>query len=124
MRLSNELIYTYASNLSQQFTDQTQILPIKINFYLQKNKNELLNLAKDIEVARENIIRAYGIDLGNGEFNIPVENQETATREFEELLALEQDVKIYKVKLSAFTDDLNLTLGQMDALMFMIDDEE
>jgi hypothetical protein len=45
MKLTNNEIYTYANNLTEAFNDKEQKLPIKINFYLQKNKNCLIELA-------------------------------------------------------------------------------
>jgi hypothetical protein len=38
----------------------------------------------------------------------------------DELLQLEQEVQIYKVNIDSFPDDIILTTGQMEALMFMI----
>jgi hypothetical protein len=49
MKLTNSEIYSYANKLIEVFQDKTQKLPIKINFYLQKNKNILIALAKEIE---------------------------------------------------------------------------
>ena len=45
MKLTNRKIYEYALMLAEAFKDNEQKLPIKINFYLQKNKNELMKLA-------------------------------------------------------------------------------
>jgi hypothetical protein len=52
MKLTNNEIYNYANNLFAAFNDGEQKLPIKISFYLQKNKNTLLTLAQDIEKSR------------------------------------------------------------------------
>ena len=52
MKLTNNQIYTYANSLSMAFTDAEQKFPVKVNFYLQKNKAILLSLAQDIEKAR------------------------------------------------------------------------
>jgi hypothetical protein len=55
MKLTNNEIYTYANTLAQAFDDKDQKLPIKISFYLQKNKNTLIQLAQDIEQLRMSI---------------------------------------------------------------------
>jgi hypothetical protein len=60
MRLINNNIYLYANKLIEAFQDNNQKLPIKINFYLQKNKNTLITLAQEIENARLEIIKTYG----------------------------------------------------------------
>jgi hypothetical protein len=61
MLMKNYEIYESAKALLDAFTDTTQYLPIKINFFIQKNKNILINLAQDIEMIRMNIIQTYGI---------------------------------------------------------------
>jgi hypothetical protein len=66
MVLTNQNIYTYALALNDAFADETQKLPMKINFYLQKNKNTLISLAQDIEIARMEIIKTYGVISEDG----------------------------------------------------------
>lgn len=125
MKLSNQLIYNYAYNLVAAFNDQAQVLPIKINFYLQRNKKELIRLAQELEEERENLFKQYGeYNPKENNYTIPVDKQKFVKQQFNDLLALEQEVNIYKVKFTDFSNDINLTVGQMDALMFMIEDEE
>ena len=123
MKLTNQSIYTYALNLYEKFSDGEQKFPIKINFYLQKNKKLLAELASDIEQSRDEIIAEYGKlnENGNG-YIIPEEHLESAQKEINDLLSLEQDVNIYMVNINSFPDDMNLTSEQMEALMFMIEE--
>lgn len=125
MKLSNKAIYSYATKLFNAFQDNSQKLPIKINFYLQKNKNLLIELGKDIEQARLEVAKQYGtLNSDDKEtYIISPENTNIVLKELDDLYNLEQDVPIYKIKLSDFSEDLNLTTAQMDAIMFMIDDE-
>lgn len=58
--LTNNEIYNYANALAEQFQDKEVKFPIKVNFYLQKNQNELMTLAQDIEKQRVEIIQEYG----------------------------------------------------------------
>mgnify|MGYP003298772097 CR=1 FL=1 len=60
MKLTNNQIYSYAIQLNEAFNDATQRLPMKINFYLQKNKETLTKLAQEIENNRMDIIKNYG----------------------------------------------------------------
>ena len=121
MKFTNQEIYDYAVGLTEAFSDSTQKLPIKINFYLQKNKKTLRELSADIEMAREDIIRTYGVlNEETGFYQIPKENLEQAQKEVSELLALEQEVDICYIDLSVLDDDYMLSTGQMEALMFMI----
>lgn len=122
MRLTNLQIYNYAVALNEVFNDENQKLPIKINFYLQKNKNTLLNLGQDIEQNRMNIAREYGQLSEDGEhYIIPADKLEMAQKEISDLFALEQDVNIYTINIDNLDDNLTLTTAQMEALMFMID---
>lgn len=122
MKMTNNEIYTYTRQLMDAFQDGEQKLPIKINFYLQKNKSTLLALAQDIEKARLEIAQNYGtLDESGEQFVIPPEKMEAATKELEDLFTLEQDVNIYKINVDNLSDDLVMTAAQMEALMFMID---
>lgn len=122
MKLTNNQIYTYATELAAAFQDSTQKLPIKVNFYLQKNKETLLAMAQDIEKARIDLLNNYGtLDNENNRFVLDPDKIEIASKELEDLFNLEQEVNIYKVSIDNFGDDIVLTTGQMEALLFMID---
>lgn len=122
MKLTNNEIYIYARNLIEAFNDGEQKLPIKISFYLQKNKNTLMQLAQDIETSRLEIAKNYGIlDEENQQYNIPTDKMEDAQKELTDLFNLEQDVQIYTINIDNFGDDLTITTAQMEAIMFMIE---
>ena len=122
MTMTNNEIYTYTRQLMDAFSDGEQKLPIKINFYLQKNKNTLLGLAQDIEKARIEIAQTYGVlDESGEQYQIPNEKLADATKELEDLFSLEQDVNISTISIDSLSDDLTLTTAQMEAIMFMVD---
>ena len=122
MTLTNNEIYMYTRQLMNAFQDGEQKLPIKINFYLQKNKNTLLGLAQDIEKARLEIAQNYGtLDDAGEQYVIPNDKLAEASKELEDLFNLEQEVDIYKINIDSLSDDLMLSAAQMEALMFMID---
>lgn len=122
MKMTNNEIYTMANQLVAVFNDDTQRLPIKINFYLQKNKKTLVALAQDIEAARMEIAKSYGtLSEAQDQYIIPPENMEKAQKELNDLFDLEQEVPIGKISIDKIDEDLVLSAGQMDALMFMID---
>lgn len=122
--LTNNEIYNYADSIIKNFSNQDLKLPIKINFYLQKNQLELLTLAQEIEKQRINIIQEYGtLNEETQNYNIPDNKIAEATQKINELFDLTQEVKIYKVKLEDF-GNLELTAGQMQALLFMIEEED
>lgn len=122
--LTNNEIYNYANALMTEFGEDQIKLPLKVNFYLQKNMVELVGLAQDIEKQRLVIAEEFGtLNEETQNYEIPQENITAASNKLEELFSLTQDVKIYKVKLDAF-GDIDLTSTQMQALLFMIDEEE
>lgn len=121
MKLTNNEIYAHANNLMEVFQDNTQKLPIKINFYLQKNKNTLLTLAQEIEKTRIEIARSYGeLNSETQQFIIPPEKISEASSELNDLFNLEQDVNIYMIDINSLSDDYAMTTAQMEAIMFMI----
>lgn len=122
MTMTNNEIYTYTRQLMDAFSDGEQKLPIKINFYLQKNKNTLLALAQDIERSRLEIAQNFGtLDDAGEQYVIPNDKLAEASKELEDLFNLEQDVVIHKISIDSLNDDLMLSAAQMEALMFMID---
>ena len=121
--LTNNEIYTYANALAEHFSNSEVKFPIKVNFYLQKNQNELMELAQDIEKQRVDIIQEYGVlNEETQQYNIPQEKIAEASEKINDLFNLTQDVKIYKVSIDVF-GDIELTSNQMQALLFMIEDE-
>lgn len=122
MKLTNNEIYSHANKLMEVFQDNTQKLPIKINFYLQKNKNTLLTLAQEIEKTRIEIARSYGeLSEETQQFIIPPEKIPEASKELNDLFNLEQDVNIYMINIDSLSDDYAMTTAQMEAIMFMIE---
>jgi hypothetical protein len=91
MKLSNKAIYSYATKLFNAFQDNNQKLPIKINFYLQKNKNLLIELGKDIEQARLEVAKQYGtLNPDDKEtYIVSPENTNIVLKELDDLYNLE-----------------------------------
>lgn len=122
MKLTNNEIYSHANKLMEVFQDNSQKLPIKINFYLQKNKNTLLTLAQEIEKTRMEIARSYGeLNEETQQFIIPPDKIPEASKELNDLFNLEQDVNIYMVNIDSLSDDYAMTTAQMEAIIFMIE---
>lgn len=122
MIMTNNEIYTHARRLLEAFQDGEQKLPIKIGFYLQKNKNTLTALAQDIEKARIDIAQTHGkLDEAGEQYIIPADKMVIVNKELEDLFNLEQEVTIHKVNIDSLSDDFVLSAAQMEALMFMID---
>lgn len=119
--MKNKDIYEYQKQL-MVFNNCDIKLPVKINFYLQKNIRLIQQAAEDIDIARLNIGAQYGTpnEAGNG-YDIPPENIDIANQELNELFELEQEINIHKFKLDDF-GDIDLTYQQMSAILFMIEE--
>jgi hypothetical protein len=121
-KMTNSEIYNIATILGKAFEDEKQVLPVKVNFYMQKNRATLMALAQEIEKARVEILQKHGtLNEETNQFEFTNEVAETVVKELNDLLGLEQEVNIYTVNIDNFGDELTLTTGQMEALMFMID---
>ena len=123
MVLTNGQIYDYTRALMEEFYDDSLRLPIKMNFYLQKNKKTLFDLAQEIEKSRLEIASTYGeLDEETQQYQVPADKVEAASKDLNELFNIEQDVNIYKINIDSLSDDFVLTTAQMEAIMFMIED--
>lgn len=121
MKLTNHKIYEYAEGF-RNFTNCNIKLPIKINFFLQKNINTVLESAQEIEQARISIAQQLGtLDDDKINYIIPSDKISLANQELNDLFNLEQDLPIHIFKLSEF-DGIELTYQQMSAIMFMIEE--
>lgn len=120
MFLTNQKIYEYATNLAA-FNIEGKI-PIKINFFLQKNINILREAAQEIEAARVKIAQEFGsLNEEGTAYTVPAENMTAAQKELNDLFALEQELNIHAFKLDDF-DNIELTMEQLSNIMFMIEE--
>jgi Ser-tRNA(Ala) deacylase AlaX len=80
-------------------------------------------LAQDIENTRIEIAQRYGkLDAETNQYIIEPDKINEASRELNDLFSLEQEVHIYKINIENLIDNLALTTGQMEAIMFMIEE--
>lgn len=120
--MTNQEVYIIARELKGIFSDYTQHIPAKVNYYLQSNTDKFINAAVALEKERFRIISNYGEFDENDQPTIKPENIDAANAELSELLALESDVVFKKIPLSWF-DGLSFTPKQMKTLLFMIEED-
>lgn len=120
--LTNGEIYDLAIRFSKSFMDNELYLPAAVNYSIQKNKTIISEMAKEIEQHRINIIHHYGEILENGNVIVPENKIDNANKEINDLLSIEQEVKIYTFKIEEIAD-VQLTSAQMSSIMFMIEEE-
>lgn len=121
--MTNLEIYAYADALMNAFKEELT-LPVKVNFYLQKNMTRMIDAGKEIEKTRMEIIQKNGTLTEDGQnIEVPADKVESVNKELEDLFALEQEIKVNEIALDAF-DGIELTSAQVAAIAFMIKDEE
>ena len=97
-------------------------MPVRINFFLQKNIQMIAAAGQEIEAARMNIAQQFGTLNEDGtQYMVPQENMNVVNQELNDLFNLEQDLNIHIFKLDDF-DGIELTYDQMSAIMFMIEE--
>lgn len=122
--LTNMEIYNIATLLLENFKDGDMNLPVKVNFYFQKNMNTIVEMAQDIDKNRMAIFEKYGTrDEENNQYTFKPEVADTVNQELNDLFSLEQEVKVNMLKLDWF-DGINLTTRQVSAIEYMIEDDE
>ena len=120
--LTNGEIYNLAMHLSNSFVDNELYLPAAVNYSIQKNKTIISELAQEIEQHRINIIYHYGEVLEDGNIKVPEDKVNEANKEINDLLLIEQELKLYTFKIEEIAD-VQLTSAQMSSIMFMIEEE-
>ena len=121
--LTNEEIYLMNKQLNEVFEQSGQYLPAKVNFYIQKNKKKITELAQEIDATRTQIVKNFGVQSEEEEnkYIIPQNKIQEAQHELDELLDIKQEVEINLISINDI-ENLHFTFPQMEALMFMIEE--
>ncbi len=125
MKLTNNQIYSYAKAL-EDFNINNIEIPIRINFYIQKNILTIIEEGISIEKSRNFIIKKYGKEDSNkpGTYIFGDDVQELVNQELKDLADIEQNLKIYKIKLSELVNaNIDINTKDLNAIMFMIEDD-
>lgn len=124
---TNKEILEYATLLQKVFldTDKDIFLPVKVNFYLQKNMKTLTEAAELIEESRMGIGEQYGefVEEESSYIIKDSENLKKAQKMINELLSLDQVIELYPISLEDL-QDIQLTVAQMNAMLFMIEESK
>ena len=124
MKFTNYQIYQYANELYGIFNNKDIYIPVKANFLMQKNIQALAAAAQEIEKARLEIARHYGrLNENNQQYVIPPEKIEEASKELNDLFNIEQELPIRTFTIDAL-GNAEFSTAQMQAIMFMISEEE
>lgn len=124
-QFTNREILSYAESLSQIFLNPEKDieLPIKTNFYLQKNIKAFTKAAQEIDESRLAIGEKYGeYNFDENCYEIRDKDQRLlAQQDLKNLLSLDQVLEIYTVSLDDL-QDTQLTVAQLNAMLFMIEE--
>ena len=122
MKFTNQEIYSITLAYNKAFEKMESYIPAKVNFYMQSNIKKLAAAAEEIDAARMEIVKHYGKETEGG-YTIPQESVAAAEKELAELFIIEQEIEIKKFKIDDLGDKVELTMPQMQAIMFMIEED-
>lgn len=122
--MTNNEIYTHATNLLEAFENIAELkMPVKVHFYFQKNIDNIVNMAQDIEKSRNEILQKYGtIDEETHNYKFSDEDMDKVNSDITDLFSLEQEVKIHVIPME-WVEDMELTAKQVAAFSFMFEEE-
>lgn len=122
-QMSNGEIYAIANALSEAFNDSNLYIPAKINFFIQKNRSYFNKMKDDIEKIRVEIITRYGeYIVEEDKYIFSTENATIANKELADLFNISQSIEYFLIPLSSL-ESLSFTSKQMQAILFMIEEE-
>lgn len=93
-----------------------------LGYAIARNKQKLLNEVNEYAKKREELLKEFGTDIGNGQYQL---DQENAVKFFEALKPyseLTADVPVMQVTPEVFCSG-NLTSSMMDTLIWMVKED-
>lgn len=122
MKLTNNQIYSYAQQLNALNIGDIK-LPVRINFFLQKNIQIIVAAGQEIDATRTAIVAQFGeLNEEGTHYIVPPEKMAAAQNELNDLFSLEQDLNIHTFSIDDF-DGIELTVQQLSAIMFMVEED-
>lgn len=117
--MKNYEIYEYAKRIKDLSIETP--MPVKISFYIQKNKKTLLDLGAEIEESLFQLYNKYG-EQKDSQMFIPQENIKLFQKEFDELMDIEQNIHLYIIKLEEIDDTIQISPENIETILFMIEE--
>lgn len=88
----------------------------KLGYAIARNMRKMMDAAKEYLDIREEVLKKYGTDKGDGRYLIPQENTEAFWNEISQYATIEHDVDVFHVSADEFMS------GGMDSeQMFILD---
>lgn len=122
--LKNKDIYNFYFLVKDNFINNDNILlPIKVNFAIQKNFTTITKLSEEIESVKQKICEQNGKYIPEeNSFKIDEDKIKSTQKKLDDLMEIKQEVKIYTIHLDDL-ENIQLTSKQMQSLLFMIEEE-
>lgn len=104
-------------------------LPIKVSYFVAKNISKIENELKVYEKERQKLLDKYAEKDDNGNMvlegnNIKIEDTDNWNKDIQELLDIEVDVKIHKLKRDDLLNaNIDITPNELISIDYMIDEE-
>ena len=98
-------------------------LPAKIGYAIERNIRMLRTAGEEYSKHKEEIIRTYGTDNGDGSIFLDPKNKkavEAFNDMIQEIGLIEHDVDIFRISIRDF-GDAEISISDMSKLMFMIE---
>lgn len=110
MELTNGEIFNLTYRMEQTFKNFNSNLPAKLLFYIMQNQHNIAEKAVAIQKTKDNIMESSLSD-------------EEKQEKLNQLATITQEVEIKEIPLDWITNNIEFTMEQMEALMFMIEKE-
>lgn len=110
MELTNGEIFNLTYRMEQTFKNFNSNLPAKLLFYIMQNQHNISEKAVAIQKTKDNIMESSLSD-------------EEKQEKLNQLASITQEVEIKEIPLDWITNDIEFTMEQMEALMFMLEKE-
>lgn len=92
-----------------------------LGFAIARNRKKLAEECKDYAEKRDELLREFGTDLGNGQFQLPPDKVNDFLNALKPYSELEVEVPVMTVSQDVFCSG-NLTSSQMFALDWMVEE--
>ncbi len=93
-----------------------------LGYAISRNRAKLIAEAQEYSRKRDELLKEYGTDLGNGQFQLDPENAEKFYTELQPYSDLTVDMPVMQVSLDVFCSG-NLTSDMMTVLDWMVENE-
>lgn len=119
---TNGELYSLSQNLIENPIKEDTYIPIKLNFYIQKNIETIMSEYQKIEKHRINIVKHYGEFDDKCQITIPQDKIMEVNAELDTLSEIKQEVDLHMLTLDDI-QDLQLSTGELKSIMFMIEEK-